>query len=77
MLTKTIESMVEVFSTNVEDDRQASTLLQRLQRIFPHARITIDLEDCDKVLRLEGDDICPNKVVTLFRQSGFQCMALH
>ena len=49
--------MVEVFKTNVQEDKQSQMLMEKLSYHFPHCRINFDLEDCDNILRVEGDDI--------------------
>ena len=69
--------MVEVFNTNVQDDRQAAMLLQLLAHLFPNYRITFDLEDCDNILRIAGDDICPKKTIALLYSNGFKCEVLN
>jgi hypothetical protein len=45
--------MVEVFKTNIQGKTQASGIVSILKNEFPEYRITIDLDDCDKVLRVE------------------------
>jgi hypothetical protein len=70
------QHIVEVFKTDIgimaEAERITSLLLQR----FPGSRASIDLEDCDKVLRVEGLDICPEKIIHLVQQNGFYCNVL-
>ncbi|PWJ58258.1 hypothetical protein CLV98_104116 [Dyadobacter jejuensis] len=46
--------MVEVYSTNVENQHQANLLLQHLGALFPAYEINFDLEDCDNILRVES-----------------------
>jgi len=46
--------MVEVYSTNVENDDQADFLLYQLEKVFPEYKINFDLEDCDNILRVES-----------------------
>ena len=69
--------MVEVFKTNVQDDRQAAMLMQPLAHLFPNYRITFDLEDCDNILRIAGDEICPKKTINLLTPYGFDCEVLN
>jgi hypothetical protein len=68
--------MVEVFKTNVDQMSQACRLLSVLYQHFPESRINFDLEDCDRVLRVEGKNIPAEKVLTLVRENGFSCMEL-
>ncbi|MEP2669758.1 MAG: hypothetical protein ABJH04_12220 [Cyclobacteriaceae bacterium] len=46
--------VVEVFKTNVDNDDIALQIITALQRIFPTYRINFDLDDCDKILRVES-----------------------
>ncbi len=45
--------MVEVYRTNVENQKEADFLQRQLTLAFPHYLINFDLEDCDKILRVE------------------------
>ncbi len=47
--------MVEVFRTDVSRKRLARTLVKSLSDQFPGYKISIDLADCDKVLRVESE----------------------
>jgi hypothetical protein len=68
--------MVEVFKTNINKVRQSKLLIKKLSLHFPASCINFDLDDCDNVLRLEGEDICPHKVITLVTENGYQCEVL-
>ena len=65
--------MVEVFRTNVRRVAAAKEIVALLLRNFPDSKINFDLEDCDKVLRVEGNDFQPGKIVMLVNENGFQC----
>lgn len=47
--------VVEVFKTNIQNKTQAKAIVNILKNEFPKYKINIDLEDCDKVLRVECD----------------------
>ena len=49
--------MVEAFKTNVQKKIQSNMLLCILSEAFPLYKINFDLSDCDKVLRVEGDNM--------------------
>jgi len=68
--------MVEVFKTNVQEQCQADELVSVLLRHFPDCRINFDLEDCDKVLRVEGKGLITVKLMTLIQENGFSCKEL-
>ena len=68
--------MVEVFKTNVQKKTQSKMLLSILSETFPSFKINFDLSDCDKVLRIEGDNIEALSIVILVKQHGFACEVL-
>jgi len=68
--------MVEVFKTNVYGVEDAAMLIPRLAVHFPGSRITLDLEDCDKVLRIEGADVLPSRIITILNSMNYQCHVL-
>jgi hypothetical protein len=67
---------VEVFKTNVKSKAAARQLVTRLQLLFPDSRVNFDLEDCDRVLRIEGRDICSEKTISLLNADGYSCGVL-
>ncbi len=68
--------MVEVFKTNIATGHSADELKAALLQHFPACRINFDLDDCDRILRLEGSGINNSKVVEVFIEKGFLCEAL-
>lgn len=68
--------MVEVFKTNVNDAELAQQLIQKLLNYFSFFKVNFDLDDCDKILRIEGDYIMPEKVIELVLDHGCFCQVL-
>jgi hypothetical protein len=68
--------MVEVFKTNVQEVDDANTVIQRLLEHFPTYKINFDLEDCDKVLRIENNSINNRLVIETLTNNGYFCEAL-
>lgn len=68
--------MVEVFKTNVYEEEHSELLIQKLNFQYPHLRINFDLEDCDNILRVEGDNISIEKIMRLLISFGYECEAL-
>jgi hypothetical protein len=70
--------MVEVFKTNVSDCDSATTLAVAIHKTFWGYTATFDLEDCDKILRIE----CPSAhiqnscVIRLIQDYGFTAEVL-
>lgn len=69
-------AMVEVFKTDVNNPEQATELINLLSKHFPDCQINFDLEDCDKVLRVEGPLPETNQVIDLLKRQGVQCCVL-
>ena len=65
--------MVEVFKTNVQKKTQSKMMLCILSEAFPSFKINFDLSDCDKVLRVEGENMEASSIMVLVKEHGFQC----
>jgi hypothetical protein len=68
--------MVEVFKTNVQKKAQSKKLLSALSETFPALKINFDLFDCDKVLRVEGDNTEAMRIKIVVNKYGFNCEVL-
>ena len=68
--------MIEVFKTNVQRTNQAKRIITILHEHLPNSRINFDLEDCDKVLRIDSPRIINADVITMLEQNGFLCEEL-
>lgn len=69
-------TMVEVFKTNVTDQKQAAMLLEILNLYFPDHKVNFDLDDCDKVLRVEGSCEIADHIRMIARDHGVVCDVL-
>ncbi len=68
--------MVEVFKTNVQRKGEAKMLLLKLVQLFPEHKINFDLDDCDKILRVQGKNISSEKIIQLIIEENYQCKVL-
>ncbi len=68
--------MVEVFKTNVEQTEQSELLISEIIRHVPNSKINFDLEDCDKILRIEAESISNETIIELLQKNGFQAEVL-
>lgn len=68
--------MIEVFKTNVETASDANSIVQMLIQHFPGSRINFDLQDCDKILRVEGNNFCTETIIIFMKENGFHCSIL-
>jgi len=68
--------MVEVFKTNVQHRDLAEQLVSILRSRLPSSRINFDLADCDKILRVEGNQICVETIIETLNTHGHECEVL-
>lgn len=65
--------MIEVFKTNVTNPQQADELIGLLRNLLPGSSINFDLEDCDRVLRIDYESVDPAHVTGILAGRGFKC----
>lgn len=65
--------MVEVFSTNITTEITAKRISQRINEHYPDYQVHFDLEDCDRILRVEcvGQKIDVGGVIALVSENDF------
>ncbi|PAM91768.1 hypothetical protein B4N84_23350 [Flavobacterium sp. IR1] len=68
--------VVEVFKTNVQKEADKNNIITIIQNQFPHYKVNFDLEDCDKILRVEGLDLKPKSIIDYVNCLGYICVAL-
>ena len=68
--------MVEVFKTNVQHPELAEKLISILRGRFALSKVNFDLEDCDKILRVEGKQICVETIIKILNTHGLECEVL-
>ena len=69
--------MVEIFKTNVENAWHAEQIIALLRVHFPAFLINFDLHDCDKILRVKGEFIPVEEIVSLVAANGVECSVLN
>lgn len=73
---KITQPVVEVFKTTVRRKEDATKIVNLLNEYFPNHLINFDLEDCDKILRIEGLDHNQTFIKNALGQFGFSCEIL-
>jgi uncharacterized protein YggU (UPF0235/DUF167 family) len=68
--------MIEVYKTNVRKKGQANELIKSLSKQMPLFKINFDLDDRDKILRVEGKKIKPEKIIQVLKTNGYHCEEL-
>ncbi|RYJ39710.1 hypothetical protein NU08_1379 [Flavobacterium anhuiense] len=73
---KDTDRIVEIFKTNVQEESDRDYIITVIQNQFPDYKINFDLEDCDKILRVEGVDLQYDNVVDYVNRLGYTCVRL-
>lgn len=68
--------MIYVFKTSVKTKLQVKNLKPHLNKILPNEKWNFDLEDCDKILRIDCQDNIVLKITDLLRAHKFHCEEL-
>lgn len=68
--------MIEIFKTNVQNESDTIMIIKSIQEYFHDHLINFDLEDCDKILRIEANQIESNKIIELLNILSFDCVRL-
>lgn len=64
---------VEIFKTNVSEVQQANQICLLLHLHFPNYRVNFDLNDCDRILRIESEKIHIDQIKKVSLKIGFEC----
>jgi hypothetical protein len=65
-----------IFTTSVEKPEQVTEVRPLLTAVPAISGWNFDLEDCDKILRIEAHDISPRYIESLLQTAGFECHEL-
>ena len=69
-------SHVEIFRTNITNTVPADICVLVLSEYFPNASINFDLEDQDRILRIEDRDVDVLKITEIVKDLGIYCELL-
>ena len=65
-----------VFKTNVTNRKSVSRVASLLTSFPTISEWNFDLEDCDKILRIEANGVNPLLIEQLLHNAGFNCREL-
>lgn len=68
--------MVEVFKTNITDLTDADLIINFIKQTHPQCKANFDLEDCDKILRVESQFVDYELITKKLETLGFFCELL-
>ena len=67
---------VLVFKTNLRFKKQINAVTPHINNLHGITRWNVDLDDIDRVLRIESDNLSPRKVEVTLQQAGYFCEEL-
>lgn len=67
---------IEVYKTDVNTKEEASHIVTLLRFVISDCIINFDLEDCDRILRIESSRDVTEMVYNVFNKQGFFCQKL-
>ncbi len=68
--------MILIFKTSVQTKSEALRLNPYIKDIVREGKWDFDLEDCDKIFRVETEMNVYDSLILLFNQEGFLCEEL-
>lgn len=68
--------MIYVFKTSVRTKNQVKKLKPHIDTVLSNRRWNFDLDDCDKILRVDSEENVVLKVKALLAGHQFQCEEL-
>jgi hypothetical protein len=66
--------MIEIFKTNVSNKKLAAKILRTLRARLPGCVFNFDLEDCDRILRVQSDGmpLCLNEIIIVVEECSVE-----
>lgn len=68
--------MIYVFKTSVKTKKQVARLQPHINNIICNQRWNFDLQDCDKILRIDSEENIVSKITGLLHTHQFHCEEL-
>jgi hypothetical protein len=72
----TLYAMIGIFKTNIATQEDRQNIIHAIRRKFEVGQCHVDLEDCDKVLRITEMNVEENAMISFVQQQGFDCELL-
>lgn len=68
--------MIEVFKTNVQEEQKAD-IINLLNEAFPSLTVNFDLEDRDRIMRVNGNNIVCDEIKMVLSENDIFCELLN
>ena len=68
--------MIFIFKTSVSTKRHVKNLKPHINKLLPETKWNFDLDDCDKILRIDSEENIALKVIDVLILHRFYCEEL-
>ncbi|TWF45581.1 hypothetical protein FHW36_1011512 [Chitinophaga polysaccharea] len=68
--------MIGIFKTNIDSLEKRRYVIQAISSSFSVGSCHVDLDDCDKVLRIADLQVEENIIVEFVQKQGYECAVL-
>ncbi|SJZ99997.1 hypothetical protein SAMN04488128_102223 [Chitinophaga eiseniae] len=68
--------MIGIFKTNIRSHQEKQAMIQAITSSFTVASCHVDLDDCDRVLRIGDLQVAENIIIDFVQKQGFLCEVL-
>ena len=65
-----------VFKTNIRNQKQLSVIVPHMNSLQGVQRWNMDMQDRDKILRVQTMDVAPQTIEGVVRKAGYKCEEL-
>ncbi|MCK7559694.1 hypothetical protein MKQ70_34015 [Chitinophaga sedimenti] len=68
--------MIGIFKTNIATHSESHNVLKAIRQHFDVGHCNVDIEDCDRVLRIVDLKVTEDQMVDFVKAQGYQCEIL-
>ncbi|WP_143304992.1 hypothetical protein [Chitinophaga vietnamensis] len=68
--------MIGIFKTNIGSQQEREHVIREIASHFPVGPCHVDLDDCDKVLRIADLEVAEETIIDFVKTRGFYCEVL-
>lgn len=68
--------MISVYKTNIENNSHIKILSKELDELIGSLKWNFDLEDCDRILRVETKRNISTEITKILKSNGFEVIEL-
>lgn len=69
--------MISIYKTNIENSSQIQLLKKELDTLLGEENWNFDLDDCDRILRVDTQNNISKLVIEKLNTMGFDCEEIH